>query len=80
MVFLGGFAQQHEALRVGDDLGGQQRLADVFDEGFLVAVELEFRAGENLGRGHALFLHGAEAAGVDGFADQREGHARDRAN
>ena len=34
------------------------------------------RAGENVGRGHALVLHGGEAAGEHGFADQRHRHAR----
>jgi len=43
VVLFGRFAQQHETLRVGDDLGGQQRLANVLDESLLVAFELELR-------------------------------------
>ena len=76
VVLLGGLAQQHETLRVGDDLGGQQRLADVLDEGLPVAVELELRPAEDLRSRHALVLHGAQAAGINRFADQRDRHAQ----
>ncbi len=37
LVFSGGFAEQHEALRVRHDLGGVQGLSDVLDELLLVA-------------------------------------------
>src|ERR1035437_8702714 len=71
LVFFGRLAQHHEPLRIADDLRSQQRLPDVFHERLLVAFELELRAGQNLARRHAVFLHRAQAARVHRLADQR---------
>ena len=71
LVFLRRLAQHHEPLRVAHDLGSQQRLPDVFHEGFLVALELKLRPRQDLARRHAFFLHGAQAARIHGLADQR---------
>ena len=75
VVFLGGLGEEHEALGVADDLGGEKRLADVLDEGLLVAGDFHFGTGQDLGGFGAVILHGAEAARVNRFADEGDGHA-----
>lgn len=51
IVFLGGGGDLVETLRVGNDLGGVEGLADIFDEGLLllvIQVQLTVRTGEAL--------------------------------
>ena len=65
-VLLGRVLDEHEALRVRDDLGGVQRLLQVVDELLLVAAEGGHGwALEDLGGACALGLEGGEAAGED---------------
>ena len=68
---------EHEALGVGDDLGGIQGLLEVIDESLLVTGEfrnsgaLEKAAGTD-----TLVLEGRQAAREDSLADQSDGHAK----
>mmetsp|Transcript_2176 Transcript_2176/g.3488 ORF Transcript_2176/g.3488 Transcript_2176/m.3488 type:complete len:212 (-) Transcript_2176:791-1426(-) len=74
-VGLGSFLQQHEALRVRNDLRREQRLPDALDEGRLVArVRRRRGAGQLLRREHALRLQGGEAARKHGLADKGDRH------
>lgn len=66
---------EHEALSVGDNLGGIQGLLKVVDESLLVALELGSRATQDSAGAATLILQGAEAAGEDSLADQGDGHA-----
>ena len=66
---------EHEALGVGDDLGGVESLLQVLDESLLVAGELGGRA-RKLGAGtDTLRLESTQATGEDSLADQGDGHA-----
>ena len=56
-------------------VNGEEGLADGLDELLLVAGELGDGAVEGLGGGHALVLHGGEAACEDGLADEGQRHA-----
>ena len=74
-------AQQHVALRVGDDLRGVERAADVLDERLRrspsnLACSARSRT---LGGGDALVLERGEAAREDRLADQRDRHAESSA-
>ena len=68
---------QHEALGVGDDLGGVQSLLEVVEELLLVAGELLLPALEleEAGSLGALVLDGGQAAGQDGLGDEGDGLA-----
>lgn len=76
LVLLGGLLHEHEALGVGDDLGGVKGLLEIGEELLLVALELGRAADELelLGGAGALTLDGGEAAGEDGLGDQGDGH------
>ena len=63
------------ALRVGDDLGGIQSLADIFDKSGLVAGNGMIGSGEELAGFHTLALHGGEAAGEYRLAYEGQRHA-----
>ena len=65
-VFLGCVLDEHEALRVRDDLGGVERLLEVVDELGFVAVEgWDGRTLEDLAGAGALGLEGGETSGED---------------
>ena len=70
---------KHEALSIGDDLGGIKREADVLNHlslGLWGEVGLGRNwAFEEARSGHALFLEGREAASEDSFADEGDRHA-----
>jgi hypothetical protein len=66
---------EHEALSVGDNLGGVEGLLKVVDESLLVTLELGGRATENGASAATLILKGTEAAGEDSLSDQGDGHA-----
>ena len=67
---LGGLAHKHEALGVGDDLGGVERLLKVIDELLLVAFELLLlRPADDLARADTLCLDGRQAAGKNGLTN-----------
>jgi len=66
---------EHEALGVGDDLGGVKGLLKVGDELLLVAGEVGLGALELLAGAGALALEGGQAAGEDGLADESYGLA-----
>lgn len=74
-VLLGGVLDEHEALGVGDDLGGIQSLLEVINEGGLVTGELGGGAVEDGGSTATLVLEGRQAAGEDSLTDQGDGHA-----
>merc|ERR1711939_688658 len=75
-VFLGCVLDEHEALRVRDDLGGVERLLEVVDELGFVAVEgWDGRTLEDLAGAGALGLEGGETSGEDSLANERHGHA-----
>lgn len=67
---------EHEALSVGDDLGGIQSLLEVIDESLLVTGELGGRAIEETAGTDTLVLDGAQATGENGLTDQGDGHAK----
>jgi len=67
---------EHEALSVGDDLGGIQGLLKVVDESLLVALELGGRATEDGAGAATLILEGTEAARENSLTDQGDGHAK----
>lgn len=67
---------EHEALGVGDDLGGVQGLLEVIDESLLVTGELGGRAVEKAAGTDTLVLEGRQAAREDSLADQSDGHAK----
>ena len=77
LVLLGRLLHEHEALGVGDDLGGVEGLLEIGEELLLVALELGRAADELqlLGRAGALALDGGQAAGEHGLGDQGHGHA-----
>lgn len=66
---------EHEALGVGDNLGGIQSLLKVIDEGGAVTLELGGRTGEDGGGTATLVLEGGQAAGEDSLTDQGHGLA-----
>jgi hypothetical protein len=66
---------EHEALGVGDNLGGVEGLLKIVDESLLVALELGGRTTENGAGAATLFLQGAEAAREDSLTNQGDGHA-----
>jgi hypothetical protein len=66
---------EHEALGVGDNLGGIQGLLKVVDESLLIALELGGRATEDGAGAATLVLESAEAAREDSLTDQGDGHA-----
>lgn len=74
-VLLGRVLDEHEALGVGDDLGGIKSLLEVIDESGLVTRELGGRAVEDGGSTATLVLEGRQAAGEDSLTDQGDGHA-----
>lgn len=62
---------EHEALGVGDDLGGVKSLLEVIDELLLVTTEwLLLRTGDNLGGTDTLVLDGRQATGENGLTDE----------
>lgn len=62
---------EHEALGVGDDLGGIKSLLEVIDELLLVTTEwLLLRTGDDLGSTDTLLLDRRQATGEDGFTDE----------
>ena len=67
---------EHEALSIGDDLGGIQGLLKVVDESLLVALELGGRATEDGAGAATLILEGTEAARENSLTDQGDGHAK----
>ena len=73
VVFRRGRLHLHEALGVAADLRGVERVANLIDELLLVAGVFGGRAFEDFARPHAAVFHRREAAGVDGFGDQRAG-------
>jgi hypothetical protein len=67
---------EHEALGVGDNLGGVEGLLEVGDEGILVTLKLGGRAGEDTASLGALILESRETAREDSLADQGDGHTK----
>lgn len=67
---------EHEALGVGDDLGGIQGLLEVLDESLLVTIELGGRALEEAAGTDTLVLDSRQATREDGLTDQGDGHAK----
>jgi hypothetical protein len=67
---------EHEALSVGDDLGGIQSLLKVVNELLLVALELGLGALEEAAGADTLALEGRKATSKDRLADQSDGHAQ----
>lgn len=66
---------EHEALGVGDDLGGVKGLLKVGNELLAVAGEVGLGALELLAGASALALEGRKAAGEDSLADESHGLA-----
>lgn len=69
---------QHEALSVGNNLGGVESLLKVVEELLLVALKLAAVAGNilELGRGNStLLLDAGQAAGQDSLSNEGDGHA-----
>ena len=66
---------EHEALGVGDDLGGVKGLLKVGDELLLVTSEVRGGALELLAGAGTLGLEGRKAAGEDSLADEGYGLA-----
>ena len=66
---------EHEALSVGDDLGGVKGLLEVVDESSLVTLELGGRTSKDLAGADTLILDSTEAAREDSLADKSDGHA-----
>ena len=66
---------EHEALGVGDDLGGVKGLLKVGDELLLVTGEVRGGALELLAGAGTLGLEGRKAAGEDSLADEGYGLA-----
>ena len=66
---------EHEALSVGDDLGGVTGLLKVGDELLLVTGEVRGGALELLAGAGTLSLEGRKAAGEYGLADESHGLA-----
>lgn len=66
---------EHEALGVGDDLGGVKGLLKVGDELLLVTGEVRSGALELLAGAGTLGLEGRKAAGEDSLADESHGLA-----
>ena len=66
---------EHEALGVGDDLGGVKGLLKVGDELLLVTGEVRGGALELLAGAGTLGLEGGKAAGEDSLADESHGLA-----
>eukprot|EP00053_Salpingoeca_punica_P006791 m.63469 g.63469 ORF g.63469 m.63469 type:complete len:387 (+) comp13851_c0_seq2:114-1274(+) len=76
LELLGRRAHEHKALRIGDDLGGVEGLANVLDKVGDVAVERRgLRALETLASALTLTLERGEAAGEDGLGNQSDGGA-----
>lgn len=75
LVLLGGVLDEHEALGVGDDLGGIQSLLEVINESGLVARELGSGALQDSGSTATLILESRQATGEDSLTDQGDGHA-----
>ncbi len=68
VVYLGCLPQQHEALSVGDDLGGVEGLANVLHKLRPVALELDLGwSGKVLGGLDTFVLQGRQTAGKDRF-------------
>jgi hypothetical protein len=67
---------EHEALGVGDNLGGIQGLLEVVDKGILVTLELGGRAGEDFAGRVTLILKGRETAREHSLADQGDRHTK----
>ena len=67
---------EHEALGVGDDLGGVKSLLKVGDELLLVTGEVGGGALELLAGADTLSLEGRKAAGEDSLADESYGLAQ----
>src|SRR5687767_7424757 len=68
---------KHEALGVGDDLGGIESLLEILEELLLVTLEVVVAANElELGGGlSTLVLDAGKAASQDGLGDQGDRHA-----
>lgn len=78
-VLLGGLLHEHEALGVGDNLGGVQGLLEVLKELLLVTLELAAAPANELelrGGNGALVLDAGQATGQDGLGDQGNGHTK----
>ena len=75
VVLLRGDLEQLEALRVGSDLGGIQRLLGRGNQ--LLPIAGEFTcAAQHVGRGHPFLLEGRQHAALHGGAQRRDGHAQ----
>jgi hypothetical protein len=68
-------AHQGEALGVGADLRGVERITHRIDQLLLVAGEVRLRSLEDFRGGDAFFFQRADAAGEDGFRNGRDGNA-----
>ncbi len=67
---------QHVALRVGNDLGGIERLADGLDPFAAIARDFGLRSLELLGRRHPLLLQVRHAPGINRLGDEGDGQAQ----
>lgn len=74
VVLLGGILDEHEALSVGNNLGGVQGLLEVIDEGSLVTSEVGSGATEDAVGTATLVFEGRKATGKDSLADQSDRH------
>ncbi|MPM20211.1 hypothetical protein SDC9_66640 [bioreactor metagenome] len=74
VVGLRGRPEEGIPLGVGNDLGGKKGLPDFFQKFVPVAVEGGLFPGKFRGGGHPFVLHGGEAPGEDGLADEGEGN------
>lgn len=69
---LGGLTHEHEALRIGDDLGRIESLLEVIDELLLVALErLLLGTGDPLAGPDTLLLEARQATSENSLADER---------
>lgn len=76
-VLLGSLPDEHEALRVGDDLGSIETLLQILDESLLVTRELSSgRAIEDGASADTLVLEGTQATGEDCLANKSDRHAQ----
>lgn len=77
-IFFPHLLHQHEALGIGDNLGGVKSLLQVLEKLLLVALKLAAAARLKLearrGIG-TLVLHGRKTAAQDGLGNQGDGHA-----
>lgn len=75
-IFLSSLLDEHEALGVGDNLGGIKSLLEVVDESLLVTVELGGRATKDGAGTDTVRLESTQATGEDSLANESDGHAQ----